>query len=160
MYQVIEVISLGESLWIAYKLQNIKESKNFLFLVPVVLFLALIVHPVLNKNFFTDSFWMFSMMLESVAALPLLWKVKETNDLENFSSHFIAGFSVSKILSFLFWLPTYKELNKGFGKFCYFSHVSGYALMAFQLFSLVFTGNFLIYYAKSAILGTPLVLPL
>jgi hypothetical protein len=100
------------------------------------------------------------MVLETFAVAPLLWKMKEHNDLENFSSHFVAAHSVSKILSFIFWVQTYHELNKVYGKYVYLSHISGYFVLVSQAGVLVFTGQFLAYYLKSAVLGTPLVLPL
>ncbi|OMJ74978.1 hypothetical protein SteCoe_25971 [Stentor coeruleus] len=160
LYQVIEIFNLMLSIYVANKLKKIKESQFYLVLLPSCLIFALILHPTLNRNFFTDTCWMFSMVLETFAVAPLLWKMKEYNDLENFSSHFVAAHSVSKILSFVFWVQTYHELNKAYGKYAYLSHISGYFVLVSQVGVLVFTGQFLAYYMKSAVLGTPLVLPL
>lgn len=159
IFQVIEIFCFGQSVFITYRLWNIKEKAEFLFTLPVFAVLAFVVHPSLNKNFFTDSLWMYSMLLQGIVVLPLLWKVKEHGDLESFSSHFIAAHSVSAILSFFFWAKTYSELNRANFKSGYFAFISGYFVIAGQLGSLATTGHFLFHYIKSAVLGTPLILP-
>lgn len=160
LYQVIEILSFIQSAVLAYKVKLNKENPNFLAVGPLVFFFSLLVHPTLNRNFFTDSCWMASMLLEPFALVPLMWRVKQTNDFENFSSHFIAAQSMSKILSFTFWLDTYAELNKTYAKVYIFHYISGYFVVAAQLGTMGYTGHFLWYYLKSAVFGTPLVLPL
>jgi ER lumen protein retaining receptor len=160
LYQVVEIMSLVQSVWISYKLRSIKEDTTILYAIPVFMILSLAIHPNLNRNFFTDSMWMLSMVLDSIAVIPLLWKVKASRDLERFSSHFIAAHTVSKILSFLFWIQTYTELNKPYLKAARLATISGYIILVLQLVSLGFTGDFLLHYMKSAVLGTPLILPL
>jgi hypothetical protein len=157
---VIEIVSFIQSSFLAYKIKLNKEDPIFFTVVPFVLFVSALVHPTLNKNFFTDTCWMTSMVLETFAIVPLLWKVKNLQDLESFSSHFIAAQSVSRILSFVFWLDTYTELNKSYVKVRIFYYLAGYFVLISQVGTLMFTGHFLWYYVKSAVLGTPFVLPL
>lgn len=160
IYQVIEILSLLQSSILAYKVKINKENSYFMLIAPIVFFFSLIVHPTLNRNFFTDTCWMASMVLEPFALAPLLWRLQQTNDYENFSSHFIAAQSISKLLSLVFWLDTYNELNKTYAKVWALHYISGYTVVLAQLGTLGFTGHFLWYYLKSAVFGTPLILPL
>ena len=160
LYQVIEICSFIQSSYLAYKIKPSKEDPLMLCIIPIVLVVSIFIHPTLNKNFFTDTCWMSSMVLDTFAVVPLLWKVKALHDLDSFSSHFIAAHSVSKLLSFVFWFDTYSELNKSYVKVIFFYNLSGYLVLVSQVGTLAFTGHFLWYYVKSAVMGTPFVLPI
>ena len=159
LYQTVEIFSLLQSLWIVNRLKNVAEGSEVLFTIPFFVIASMLVHPTLNKNFLTDTLWMLSMNLNSIVVLPLLWKVKSYGDLESFSSHFIAAQTVARVLSFLFWVQTFKELNRPYGKYVWLPEYAGYVMILMQIISLATTGHFLWYYVKSAVLGTPFVLP-
>lgn len=86
--------------------------------------LAIFFHPTLNSfmpadvsiNFTQPKFptqiaWTFALFLESVACLPQLFYFQKVKRVEAFTSHFLAGQALSKVLSFIFWVATHKELN-------------------------------------------------
>ena len=55
LYQVIEVFSFLQSLWISNKLIEKKESPLILFLFPVFILFSFLINPALNKNRITDA---------------------------------------------------------------------------------------------------------
>jgi ER lumen protein retaining receptor len=77
------------------------------------LLLALILHPNLNNNFFTDTAWTFALYLEALAILPQLSMFHRQHDkeIEPFTANFVFGVAAARLLTFLFWLSSYHELN-------------------------------------------------
>ncbi|CAG9315645.1 unnamed protein product [Blepharisma stoltei] len=161
-YQVVEICSLVQSVWISIKLRDSKESSNSCFYAIPCAFLALISHTTLNNFFLTDYLWTLSMYLEAIALIPLIKEMKRIDDWDNFSSHFIAARTASQILSAIFWVKSFDELNVVYhrSKINLFPGIAGYFILASQLVSCFFTGQFFFWYVKSAALGTTSVLPL
>ncbi|CAG9327785.1 unnamed protein product [Blepharisma stoltei] len=160
-YQIVEIASFGQSLYITSKLFEVKESPiMILYSIPCII-LSLFVHATLNRNFLTDWLWTLSMYMEAVALIPLIEKLKSTEAVENFSVHFVAARAASQIMSSIFWFKTYRELNKVFKsvKINLFPGLAGYFVLGSQIISCFFTANFFIYYVKSAAFGTPFILP-
>merc|ERR1719421_2222830 len=74
--------------------------------------LALIFHPSLNSNFFTDVSWTFALALESTAILPQIFMFirfmkEEKQTLEPWTSHMVAGLGLARLIHLLFWLSSY-----------------------------------------------------
>lgn len=88
--------------------------------------------------------------------------IKKGDSLENFSIHFVVAMAVSRMLSGLFWLLSFSELNMVYVKHWInlFPYLSGYLVMLAQIINCYLTGEFVYNYAKSAIFGTPFILPL
>lgn len=161
-YQVIEILSLVQSVWISFKLRDSKEpTSNCYYAIPCVV-LALFSHTTLNNLFLTDFLWTLSMYMESVALIPLVNEMKKSEDLDNFSSHFLAARTASQILSTIFWLRSFAELNIVYhhSNINLFPGIAGYLMLISQVVSCFFTGQYFFYYVKSAVLGTNSVLPL
>lgn len=161
-YQTVEIASFALSVWIATKLKNTKEPiSKLLYAIPCVI-LALFSHTTLNRLFITDYLWTLSMYMEAVALVPLVEEMTKVEDLDNFSTHFVAARTVSQILSSIFWIKSYHELNNVYGatKINLFPTWSGYFVLGSQIISCFFTGKFFIQYVKSAALGTPFILPM
>ena len=82
--------------------------------VPALL-LAIILHPSLNGNVFTDVAWTFALYLEAVAIIPqtyLFYSPNNPAELEPFEINFVFSLAVSRLLHFIFWLSSYQELNE------------------------------------------------
>lgn len=82
--------------------------------VPALL-LAIVLHPSLNGNVFTDVAWTFALYLEAVAIIPqtyLFYSPNNPAELEPFEINFVFSLAVSRLLHFIFWLSSYQELNE------------------------------------------------
>ena len=161
-YQLVEIVNLTACVWVAYELRNAQEDPNTLYLGLAPALLALFGHSTLNNFYLTDLMWSLSMYLEAVALIPISRMLKKSIDLENFSSHFLAAQTIARVLSFIFWIKSYTELNIVYSEqpLNFLGGYSGYFTLLSELVACYFTGDFLFYYLKSAVLGTPMSLPL
>jgi hypothetical protein len=100
------------------------------------------------------------MYLEGVAFLPQILLVQKS-DVEVFTSHYVAAYGVSRVLSVLFWLFTFKELNKAYRPLAVnlLAGYSGYMVILAQVIQLLLVLDFLYYYVKSAVTGAAFSLP-
>lgn len=81
--------------------------------------MALLFHSNLNRTIIADYGWAFTQYLETVAILSqfvlftkkVIKNVTQGGEIETYTSHFVASQAISRILSILFWVFTYSELN-------------------------------------------------
>jgi hypothetical protein len=129
-YQAVEILSLSMVLGliaavaVIYKRSYGRGADSFgdkylpsevgvVWLVVPALLLAIIMHPTLNENWFTDTAWTFALYLEAVAIAPQLYMFQKTRDkeVEPFTANFVFFVAVSRVLQFVFWLSSFNELN-------------------------------------------------
>lgn len=96
----------------------IPSALGALWLIVPSLLIALIFHPSLNGNFFTDSAWAFAVYLEAVAIFPQLTMFQRSRDkeVEMFTGNFVFGVALARLLHFVFWLSSYHELNNKYAE--------------------------------------------
>ena len=144
----------------AYPAFKIPSSLGIVWIVVPCLLLAIIIHPSLNGNFWTDVSWTLSCYLETFAMLPQLFlftRKKSSNAVvEDFTSHFVFALGCGRFLHFIFWLSSYHELND--------SHhgsggLAGYVVISFQFLQMLLMAKYFYHYLKSAATGAPLELP-
>merc|ERR1712008_167226 len=92
------------------------------------LILAILIHPPLNSDFFSDVAWTYSMYLETVALIPQLYMFQKqaSGVVELLTAHFVAALGFGRLLEFCFWIYSYQELvtlsgSKGPGYMALFS---------------------------------------
>lgn len=168
LYHVIEIMSLVLAIkaftsCLLYSSKNTvtkKQGRNTVNLpagiAGLTLLLALLVHPNLNDNFFSDVAWTYATYLESVALLPQIYKFQKNKGqaVDSLLAHFCAALGVGRLLEFLFWLYSHKELANHNG-----SAAPGYFVILAQLFQLAMMAEFFYFYFKAVKYSTPLVLP-
>lgn len=164
LYQLMEVLCL---LLVIYTLhlssrsrQVIRSKVPWWTLAAPCLLLALICHPTLNAFYLTDVSWTFAMYLEGVAFWPQILLVHRS-DVEVFTSHYVAAYGVSRVLSVLFWLFSFRELNNAFRPITVnlLAGYAGYLVILAQALQLLIVLDFLYYYIKSAVTGAAFSLP-
>lgn len=171
LYQSLEVLCLALVLYtlrLSMKLKydtGLNASVPWYILVAPCFALALVSHATLNAFFVTDVTitqvsWTFSMYLEGVAFLPQIMLVHRTNA-EVFTSHYIAAYGCSRVLSVIFWLFSFNELNNAYRPLTVnlLAGYSGYFVIVAQVVQLLLVVDFLYYYVKSALTGAALSLP-
>jgi hypothetical protein len=104
---------------------------------------ALFFHPSLNEFMPTDVAWAFALYLESVAALPQLFMFRQEDTLEPFTTHFLAGQTIAKVLGFSFWIFSYSELNN---PAVLLKQYVGHWVILVQCFQLLLMGDFMFHY--------------
>jgi ER lumen protein retaining receptor len=84
-----------------------------LFIVVPAAVLALLLHPALNGNWYTDVAWTLALYVEAVAILPqlLMFQKSREKEIELFTANFVFFTAVARSLHFFFWLSSYHELN-------------------------------------------------
>ena len=92
------------------------NSAGVVYIAVPSLLLAVILHPSLNGNWFTDVAWTWALYLEAVAIVPQLWMFQRAREkeVEPYTANFAFLIAVSRILHFVFWLSSYQ------GEFCAF----------------------------------------
>lgn len=135
---------------------SVPEGYGAVFLAVPVLLLALILHPNLNSDFFSDVAWTYAMYLESFAMIPQLYMFqKQANGVvELLTAHFVAALGFGRILEFVFWIYSYHELVTLSG-----SKGPGYMALFSQFVQLALMVDFFWYYITAVKNATPLVLP-
>ncbi|EZG79652.1 putative ER lumen protein retaining receptor [Gregarina niphandrodes] len=110
-----------------------------------------------NQDAFKHISWTFALYLEAVASLPQLYYFQKDvspigkhplffqKRVEPFTSHFLAGQCLAKILSFIFWVATYSELNDPSRKLKSFA---GIWVIIGQVIQLILMGDFMYLYLK------------
>jgi len=91
---------------------NVPEGFGAVYVAVPVLILAIILHPNLNSDFFSDVAWTYAMYLESFAMIPQLYMFqKQANGVvELLTAHFVAALGFGRMLEFVFWIYSYHEL--------------------------------------------------
>jgi len=126
------------------------------YLAVPVLIVAMLLHPNLNADFFSDVAWTYAMYLESLAMIPQLYMFQKqtTGVVELLTAHFVAALGFGRVLEFVFWVYSYQELATASG-----SRGPGYLALLSQFVQLVLMIDFFWYYVTAVKNATPLVLP-
>jgi ER lumen protein retaining receptor len=92
---------------------HIPTELGLLYIVVPAAVLALLLHPSLNGNWYTDVAWTLALYVEAVAILPQLLMFQKARDkeIELFTANFVFFTAVARALHFFFWLSSYHELN-------------------------------------------------
>lgn len=135
---------------------HVPRGYGGLYLALPVLVVAIVFHPSLNSDFFSDVAWTYAMYLESVALIPQLYMFqKQTNGIvELLTAHFVAALGFGRVMELIFWIYSYHELATTNG-----STLPGYLALFSQLVQLFLMIDFFWYYFSAVKNATPLVLP-
>jgi len=130
-----------------------------IYLAIPCLVLAVIVHPKLNANFFTDTAWTFALYLETVSVIPqtYMFQKSKTKTVDVWASHFVFLVGLSRFFLFIFWFSSYHELSDKYSDSITGAWVGLFVLIN-QVLHLVLLGDFCYIYLKSAKSGDPIVL--
>ena len=162
-YQFTEIASFLLILFIIFLMKKTyKETTDvildkiqfFYFAVPCLL-IAFLIHPTLNENLLTDTFWTFAMYLQTFAIYPQInLFVNKKGQIESYTSHYVALCGLSTLFSLIFWFDTYDELNCMFDvKFPFLAEYAGYIVIIAQILQLIIMGDFYYLYFKSLYKG-------
>lgn len=181
MYHFIEVCSLLMTLLVVYAAMgplratyqerldifgNWQVASEFgaVWLFFPCMLLAILYHPSMNREFFSDTMWTWSMYLESVAMLPQLYMFIRSASasaegggtiIDTNISHTVAALSISRVFEMVFWLWSYQELIGETG-----SYASGYLVLITQLIHLLIMSDFMYHYVTALYRGQQMELPL
>lgn len=143
------------------KFGNLKVPNEYgiVYLIAPAVVLAVLFHPSLNHEFFSDSMWALSMYLEAVAMLPQLYMFQKLASsqgakVEALVGHTVFALSFSRVFELVFWMYSFRELANHAG-----SRMSGYLVLITQVGQLLIMGDFFYYYFKSLSKGMPMDLP-
>lgn len=135
---------------------HVPRGYGAVYLAIPVLIVAMMLHPSLNADFFSDVAWTYAMYLESVALIPQLYMFqKQANGIvELLTAHFVAALGFGRVMELIFWVHSYHELATTTG-----SKLPGYLALISQLMQLLLMVDFFWYYFSAVKNATPLVLP-
>jgi len=177
LYTTVEVVSLLVVLVLIYmtlmtysstynaaedgfgKTSQIPTQFGPVLLVVPSLLLAILFHPSLNRNFFTDIAWTFALYLETVAIMPqffLLQKAKRA--VEPWVSHFVFTIGLSRVFLTIFWASSYHELSDTHS----IGITGGWAgrlVLLCQIIHIGVMAEFCYHYIRASVDQSPLVLP-
>ena len=162
-YQLTEILSLILILLLIYLMIkkykvtsdiNLDTIKFYYFAIPCLI-IGLLVHPILNSNFITDSLWTFSMYLQAFSIFPQIQLfINKKGQIETYTSHFVALLGLSTVFSIFFWYDTYEELNNWSDiSFPFFADYVGYIVIFSQALQLIIMADFYYLYFKSLFKG-------
>ena len=126
--------------------------------------LALLLHPNLNSNWLTDTAWTLALYLEAVAIFPQLvmfhrqQQRQAENELEPFTANFVFGVSAARVLTFLFWLSSYHELNDKYADQLHRKY-PGVMVVLSQVVNLLIMADYMYTYMQTAFNRRPVLLP-
>jgi len=153
MYQLCDLGSLVLVADLLYRVHKVyghthEEELDNMPLAPLVipcLILAVCFHGTLNKSFFFDTAWAFSMYLEMVLMLPQLFLLsRKGGKVDTAYAHFIAGLVVSTVMSFTFWWYNFRQLERATP-----GTIAGKLIIATQIAKLLLSADFMYYYAMA-----------
>jgi len=117
-YQLTEILSFLFILLLIFLMKktykqtsdtNLDTIKFYYFAFPCLI-IGLLVHPVLNSNFITDSLWTFSMYLQAFAIYPQIQLfINKKGQIETYTSHFVALLGLSTVFSIFFGMILMKN---------------------------------------------------
>lgn len=167
IYQAADIgsfVLVCKLLWCVNKKYKTTYEKEFDSMpvwnaVPGLLVLAACVHGNMNKSFFYDTVWTFSMHLDTIAMMPQYWLfVKKGGAVEASLGHFVACIVAARGLSFAFWFYGYQALKPrkkdGGGP-----NIAGYVVFASHALQLLLSADFMQHYLRSCWRKVKLVLP-
>lgn len=131
--------------------------------------LAIFFHSNLNRSLFGDVAWAFTQYLETFAILSQFvlfnkkvhFQITQGGEIETYTSHFIAAQAISRILSIIFWIDTYAELNvtRSDASYAILHNYVGHWFMVSQVIHLFIMGDFMYYWVKALRRGDSVQLP-
>mmetsp|Transcript_19869 Transcript_19869/g.38954 ORF Transcript_19869/g.38954 Transcript_19869/m.38954 type:complete len:296 (+) Transcript_19869:329-1216(+) len=139
--------------------KSIPPQAGPVILIVPCLIMAILLHPSLNRNVFTDIAWTFALYLEVVAILPQFYMLQKANRaVEPWVSHFVFSIGLSRLFLLVFWASSYHELTDKHSIGITGGWVGLFVLFA-QLLHIAVMAEFCFLYLKSAVQQSPLVLP-
>lgn len=135
---------------------GVPAGAGAVYLATPMLLLAAIFHPTINKQFVSDVAWTYAMYLESSALVPQLYMFQQqaSGIVDLLTAHFVAALGFGRLLEFIFWLYSHKELAGTSG-----STLPGYLAVSSQFAQLALMADFFYYYFLAVKNAAPLVLP-
>ena len=132
---------------------RIIDSTNHSYTPPAQILLALVMHPRLNRFPPSDIAWAMALYLEALAAIPQLFMFQSERKVHRWTAHFLFAQGMAKLITFIFWIGTYMELNV---KKHPTRKFMGYWALFVQGCQLMLMADFLIQYVKCVRLGVSL----
>ena len=135
-----------------------------LWLVVPAAGLALLLHPNLNANWLTDTAWTTALYLEAVAIFPQLvmfhrqQERQQEKEVEPFTANFVFGVAAARVLTFLFWLSSYHELNDKYADALHRKY-PGVMVVLSQVVNLLLVADYMYVWMSSARSRRPVLLP-
>jgi hypothetical protein len=160
-YQLVDFMSLCTVLHLLYCVHKTyahtyQEEHDSLPLGPLVagcFTLSLFIRGNLIKVVYFDMVWTMSAYAEIFAMVPQLWMMaQQGGQVDGLTGHYVACIVISGVLTWTFWWWTYPQMEKRGG-------VAGHVMLCLQTLKLIFSADFMYYYAMAFIGGTNLVLP-
>jgi len=169
-YQVIEVCALLGVIYLLYSTHRTyahtyQEEHDNLPIVNITvacLGLATCLHGNLNRDWFMDTLWAFSLNLEVVQMLPHVYMLAKVGGLvDNTTAHYVANMFFSCVLRSTFWvwaIPGCEELSSPEG-YRWNMEVAGYYILIAHFLELLIVLDFMYYYVKAMRAGSAVSLP-
>jgi ER lumen protein retaining receptor len=138
----------------------VSNTLGGLYIAVPCIILAIICHPILNKEFYSDVCWTFSMYLEALAIIPQIYMFQkqaknQEGIVEPLIGHTVFALGFSRLFELIFWFGSFLELEDNFG-----SNVPGFIVLLSQLGHVTIMGDFFYYYFKAIQKGLPIQIPL
>eukprot|EP00968_Pinguiococcus_pyrenoidosus_P002586 scaffold145_cov261-Pinguiococcus_pyrenoidosus.AAC.14 len=138
---------------------HVPDHLGVVWLLGPPLVLALLLHPNLNSEFFSDVCWTFAMYLESIAIFPQLYQFQRQAAQKNFEveilhAHFVSALGLARIIEMIFWSSSFRELSHSSNS----TWVGIFVLVA-QIVHILIMLDFFYYYFNALKSGTPMRLP-
>jgi hypothetical protein len=120
---------------------------------------ALFIHPDLNRCFFWDTIWAFSLNLEVLQTLPQLCMLaKVGGKVEKTTAHFVVNMFLACVLRVFFWtwaipgceeLSTEDALDKSFTEYMWDMTLGGYYILGAYFIQIIINLDFMYYFARA-----------
>ena len=169
---LIMVLGLITSVAVVFKASYQKDADKFtvpgvpsdlgvLLLVLPALVIALLLHPTLNGNFFTDTAWAFALYLEAVALLPqiLMFQSSRNVEVEPFEANFVFGLAVARAMHLVFWMSSFHELNDRDSTSSIQKRFPGHLVVISQVLNLLLVADYIWFYIVAAREKKGVILP-
>ncbi|EDO07908.1 ER lumen protein retaining receptor family protein [Babesia bovis T2Bo] len=163
LYQSSEFVACCFAAYIVYlcavKYKNTYEKELDTMSAAYILIpsfvMAMILHPSLNRSKFGDTAWAFALYVETFCVLPQLIMFQASDRANTSTVHFTAAQSSAKILGFIFWISTYKELN---ARGNILTHYVGHCVIFTQFLQILIVADFFFHYMQCITRGIPVEL--
>ena len=169
---LIMVLGLITSVAVVFKSSYQKDADKFtvpgvpsdlgvLLLVLPALVIALLLHPTLNGNWFTDTAWAFALYLEAVALLPqiLMFQSARNVEVEPFEANFVFGLAVARAMHLVFWMSSFHELNDRDSSSSIQKRFPGHLVVISQVLNLLLVADYIWFYIVAAREKKGVILP-
>jgi hypothetical protein len=139
-----------------------EEDKDVMSNIPTVaasLVCALFIHADLNRCFFWDTVWAFSLNLEVLQTLPQLCMLaKVGGKVEKTTAHYVVNMFLACVLRVIFWiwaipgcedLSVEDALEKKFTEYMWDMTIGGYYILGAYLIQIIINLDFMYYFVRS-----------